>query len=292
MFKAERAVDGANDTLVAPPARRIVFRTRGHGHGPITRLMSPGDLGQALKPFVFLDHFELGKAPGMAMGLHPHSGIATATYLFDGAVRFEDTTGERGVLRAGSLEWFKAAQGAWHGGGADETADGARGFQLWLALPGEHELGAVESRYVQPGAVPHDGPAAKLIGLDDGSAIQALSPLTYRAVRLKAGQAWRFEPPVGQTLAWCAVSRGRLLTPETVTAGEMAMFEPAKLEPGAGALDLHAAADTEFVVGSAAPHPHDLVMGSYSVHTSQAALAAGEQRIRAVGDQLRAQGRI
>lgn len=287
MLQAELAGDGADHATFAPPTRRVVFRTRGHAHGPITRLMSPGDLGRALKPFVFLDHFELGDAPGLTMGLHPHSGIATLTYLFDGAIKFEDTTGERGVMQAGCVEWFKAAQGAWHGGGADETANGARGFQLWLALPPEHELGEVESRYVQPSAVPHDGPAAKLAGMDDGSAIQALSPLTYRAARLKAGQAWRFDPPAGQTLAWCAVSRGRLLTPEPVEAGELAMFEP-----GDGALHLQAETDAEFVVGAAAPHPHDLVLGYYSVHTSDAALAAGEQRIRAVGDQLRAQGRL
>ena len=44
------------------PTREIIYRTRGHTHGPITRLMSPGDLGQLLKPFVFLDLFEMDKA--------------------------------------------------------------------------------------------------------------------------------------------------------------------------------------------------------------------------------------
>ncbi|HSV51888.1 MAG TPA: pirin family protein, partial [Burkholderiaceae bacterium] len=40
-------------------ARRILHRTRGQGHGPITRLMSPSDLGEYLKPFVFLDIFDM-----------------------------------------------------------------------------------------------------------------------------------------------------------------------------------------------------------------------------------------
>jgi redox-sensitive bicupin YhaK (pirin superfamily) len=286
MLNAELVVGGADDAVVAAP-RRVVFRTRGHTHGPLSRLMSPGDLGRALKPFVFLDHCELGKTPRMNMGLHPHSGIATMTWLFEGSVRFEDTTGEQGVMQAGCIEWFKAAQGAWHGGGTDETAKAARGFQLWLALPPEHELGEVESRYVEPASVPYEGPAAKLAGVNDGSAIEALSPLTYRAVRLGAGQDWRFEPPAGQTLAWCAVSRGRVLTPAPVDAGELAVFEQ-----GAGAIAFRAVSDAEFVVGSAAVHPHDLVMGSYSVHTSAQTLAAGERRIREIGQQLRAQGRI
>lgn len=287
MLDAGLIVSGADAAGVAASGRRVVFRTRGHTHGPLTRLMSPGDLGRALKPFVFLDHFELGQTPRMNMGLHPHSGIATLTYLFEGSVRFEDTSGEQGVLQAGCIEWFRAAQGAWHGGGTDETAHGARGFQLWLALPPAHELGEVESRYVDPAAVPHEGPAAKLAGVNDGSAIEALSPLTYRAVRLRAGQDWRFEPPAGQTTAWCAVSRGRVLTPAPVDAGELAIFDE-----GGGAIGFHAASDAEFVVGAAAPHPHDLVLGSYSVHTSAQTLAAGERRIREIGAQLRAQGRI
>jgi hypothetical protein len=45
--------------------RRIVRRTRGQGHGPITRLMSPSDLGETLKPFVFLDLVDADKSKSM-----------------------------------------------------------------------------------------------------------------------------------------------------------------------------------------------------------------------------------
>ena len=59
--------------------RRIVHRTRGHRAGPIARFMSPSDLGEHLKPFVFLDLFEADmRALAAGMPLHPHSGIATA----------------------------------------------------------------------------------------------------------------------------------------------------------------------------------------------------------------------
>ena len=85
------------------PVREIVYRTRGHSHGPITRLMSPGDLGELLKPFVFLDLFAMDGTialPPIEMGWHPHSGIATVTVLLEGAVRYAETTGKQGVLRA------------------------------------------------------------------------------------------------------------------------------------------------------------------------------------------------
>src|SRR5882724_9077893 len=90
----------------APTAiRRIVGRTRGAGHGPITRLVSPSDLGELIKPFVFLDHFDFdgGRTPPapMELGWHPHSGIATVTVMFDGSVRYAETTGRDGVQPAG-----------------------------------------------------------------------------------------------------------------------------------------------------------------------------------------------
>src|ERR1700724_1146856 len=94
-------------TLIAARPRKIIRRTRGTRHGPVTRLMSPGDLGQLLKPFVFLDLFALDAAAFRGIGLHHHSGIGTVTYLFEGSVRYEDTGGATGVLRAGGLEWFK-----------------------------------------------------------------------------------------------------------------------------------------------------------------------------------------
>src|SRR2546428_2504580 len=116
-------------TPIATRPRTIVRRTRGNRHGPITRLMSPGDLGQLLKPFVFLDLFDMDTASFPGVGLHPHSAVATVTYLFAGSVRYEDTTGATGVLPAGGVEWVNAAHGAGRCGGTG--GDGrSLGFQV------------------------------------------------------------------------------------------------------------------------------------------------------------------
>jgi redox-sensitive bicupin YhaK (pirin superfamily) len=78
----------------APAPRAIVHRTRGITHGPITRLMSPGDLGDALKPFIFLDLVNFDARHGNPrFGMHPHSGIATQTFMARGDVRYADSTG-------------------------------------------------------------------------------------------------------------------------------------------------------------------------------------------------------
>jgi redox-sensitive bicupin YhaK (pirin superfamily) len=265
--------------------RKIIHRTQGHSHGPITRLMSPGDLGQALKPFVFLDIFEMNKA--MQLPLHPHSGIATLTYLFEGSVWYEDSNGATGTLSAGGIEWFKAARGAGHAGGPGDAH--TRGFQLWVALPSDQELGPVENIYQLPEEIKTIGPARVLLGIYKGvtSALKAPAPMNYLAVQLKAGETWRYEPPAGHTVSWIALNSGQLQTTEKVKAGELVIFEPSD-----EAIDFHAEMDTEFVLGSAVPHPHDLVMGNYSVHTSPGALNAGEKRIVDIGNQLQREGRL
>jgi redox-sensitive bicupin YhaK (pirin superfamily) len=249
--------------------------------------MSPGDLGQVLKPFVFLDLFDL-KGASSGMGLHPHSGIATVSYLFEGNVRYEDSTGATGLLLAGGVEWFKAAHGAWHGGGAGDTGR-ARGFQLWLALPPDQELGAVENVYLAPDAVACDGPARVLLGTHGGatSSLHAPASLNYLAVRLRAGESWRYQPAIDHTVGWVSPGTGRLRVPETVEAGELAIFEPSH-----DAIDFHAEADTEFVLGSAAPHAHNLVLGQYSVHSSHAALRAAERRLDEIEHRLQNEGRL
>ena len=68
--------------------------------------------------------------------------------------------------------------------------------------------------------------------------------------------------------------------------GELAVFEESN-----GALEFEALEDTGFVVGSAVKHPHDLVLGTYSVHTSKQALDKGEAKIAEIGKRLEAEGR-
>ncbi|MDR6425609.1 redox-sensitive bicupin YhaK (pirin superfamily) [Variovorax paradoxus] len=273
-------------------ARAIVYRTRGSQHGPITRLVSPGDLGEFLKPFVFLDLFGFDTSGGRkGFGMHPHSGIATLTWLIEGDTLYEDTTGEQGVLPAGGVEWMRAGNGVWHDGAPAPDTKRVQGFQLWVALPASEENAPAQSIYLAPSQVPREGPARVLLGRLGAaqSPIPAPAPMNYLAVQLKDGEHWRYTPPAGHTVGWIAVDAGRLDAGdgEPVAAGELAVFE----ESGA-AIDFVAQGDASFVLGSAAKHPHELVMGHYSVHTSQAALDQGEAEIRRIGARLREQGRL
>jgi redox-sensitive bicupin YhaK (pirin superfamily) len=276
-----------SSAVKASSNRCVVHRTRGRQHGPVTRLMSPSDLGELLRPFVFLDHFDTAGGSTGGFGLHPHSGIATVTWMMEGNISYEDTTGETGKVPQGGLEWMQAGGGVWHGGGFGDSPR-IRGFQLWVALPPELELGPAQSIYLKPDQIQRDGPAAVLLGRygTASSGIRAPSPINYLSVSLKAGERWTYRPPNQHMVGWAAVSRGSLRSPEALQAGELALFEESS-EP----IAFHAETDVEFVVGSAVKHPHDLVLGYYSVHTSAAALREGEARIQQIGSRLRAGGR-
>ena len=271
------------------PSSRIARRTRGQTHGPVTRLMSPSDFGQLLKPFVFLDLFDNHGKPFTGFGLHPHSGIATLTYVMEGNVGYEDTNGATGLVPAGGVEWMRAGAGVWHGGGSGEPGR-ARGFQLWIALPPDQELGPSESIYQAPDVIPCAGPARVLLGSygTASSAIKAPSPINYLAVKLKAGERWRYQPPAEHTVLWTAVGMGSVLVPDDeLRQGELVAFNPSN-----AAIEFEAQIDAEFVLGSAVPHDCDLVLGSHSVHTSAKALREAEARIATIQARLVQEGRL
>jgi redox-sensitive bicupin YhaK (pirin superfamily) len=276
---------------LTPSSRKVVHRTRGSGHSPIVRLMSPSDLGEHLKPFVFLDLFEADiRAMSRGMSIHPHSGIATVTVFTDGDVTFDDPEAGHGTIGYGGVEWMRAGGGVWHGqelsAGASATV---QGFQLWVALPPEFENAEPESQYVQADATPRVGPTHVIVGAYGGatSPVRAPGGFNYLLVTLKPGERWTYEPPEGHSVAWLAVAKGGLLAGERLAKGDMAIFEagetPITLQGAEGT-------STTFVLGSAVPHPHDLHLGYYSVHTSAQALAAGERRIQELGERLKAVG--
>jgi redox-sensitive bicupin YhaK (pirin superfamily) len=99
---------------VATKAFAICHRTRGSTHGPIKRLVSPSDVGEILKPSVFLDLFRFKPTVcHKGFGMQAHSGIATLTFMIEGDVEYEDMTGKKGVLPAGGMEWMCAGNGVW-----------------------------------------------------------------------------------------------------------------------------------------------------------------------------------
>src|SRR4029077_16243764 len=112
------------------------------------------------------------------------------------------------------------------------------------------ELGSTISIYQAPEDVPQDGSVRVLLGSygSASSAIAPPSPINYLAVRLKAGERWRYEPPTGHTVLWVAIASGVLSAPDELRHGDLAAFESSSK-----AVEFEALTDTEFVLDSAAP---------------------------------------
>jgi redox-sensitive bicupin YhaK (pirin superfamily) len=269
--------------------RGLTHRTRGRQHGPIVRLVSPSDLGEVIKPFVFLDRFDVDAASAPAFGWHPHSGIATLTLMLEGGFGYEDSTGGAGRLAAGSVEWMQAGGGVWHTSRRDGASGRVRGYQLWVALPPELELSPARSQYLDARSFGRKGPARVILGewLGMRSPIVAPAPMNYLEVNLEAGEIWRYDPPAGHDVAWIAVHAGRVRVPEAIADGELAVFEQAQAP-----ICFESDGASRFILGSAPKHPHELVLGYYSVHTTAEALRAGEEGIARIGDALRRGGTL
>lgn len=267
--------------LSMPIDRKVFRQTRGSEGGPITRLMSPSDLGQYLKPFVFLDFVDAPSSIVDQSALHPHSGLATVTLITEGNLHFDKGKWGRGRLDYGGVEWMRAGSGVWHGNEFQrDSAPKFKAFQLWVALPAALELSSPEWQFVEAAGMPAAGPARVILGAYQGKAspIRAFEGINYLLVTLGPGEEWIYATPRGHEVGWLSLSHGSLTGATDFRAGDMVAFDrsdaPISLRAGPSG--------ATFVLGSAVPHPHDLVLGYYSVHTSKDALQAGEARIQEV----------
>lgn len=271
--------------------KKISDRIEGSSHGPIMRLIDPGYLGEKLKPFIFLDFFNAEIQPGFGFPMHPHSGIATLTWQPGCDVSYQDTTGQKGILKAGGLEWMNSGGGAWHQGllmGSGHVT----GFQLWVPMPPMIEEGASQGMYIAPEEVPSSVIPGGTIQLFLGQLEQNQVSLTsniasdqdmnYFVITLKEGEAWSYSPPQRHDVTWAFSFEGLSQVQDIISDKELLIFE------GEGVIDFKATLGTSHIlVGSAKKHAHRLVSGQSSVHTSEAALEKGIQKIKEIGAQIR-----
>lgn len=128
---------------------------------------------RSVGPFVFIDHMgptALKDYQNMDVAPHPHIGLSTLTYLFDGAIRHQDSMGNDIVITPGAVNWMTAGKGVSHSERTPEymrhTEKVLHGFQLWVALPKELENGTSSFTHTNAEDIPSwedDGVFYKLI---------------------------------------------------------------------------------------------------------------------------------
>ncbi|MEM3671284.1 MAG: pirin family protein [Thermoprotei archaeon] len=103
----------------------------------LTRAFGSPDVVELFDPFLLLDDFGSNNPEDYIAGFpwHPHRGIETVTYMLEGEVEHEDSTGSKGVLGPGGVQWMTAGSGIIHSEMPRQKQSGVKGFQLWVNLP-------------------------------------------------------------------------------------------------------------------------------------------------------------
>jgi redox-sensitive bicupin YhaK (pirin superfamily) len=213
------------------------------GEFTVSRLL-PSKQRPRVGPFVFFDYMGPADFPpgkGVNVRAHPHIGLATITYLFEGEILHRDSLGYVQPIRPGAVNWMTAGKGIVHSEKVtDEVlASGQRlhGIQTWVALPLEcEEIGPRFEHYRAETipAIERDGVSLRVV---IGSAYGATSPvkteseIVYVDARLTAGSA--LELPRTDELAVFVIAGDVAVGGETAPPGTLAVLaqgQSAKLE--------------------------------------------------------------
>jgi hypothetical protein len=221
---------------MASPEAIIVPRTRDLGNGFEVHRVLPAAQRRMVGPFVFFDHFGptiLRAGTGLDVRPHPHIGLATVTYLFDGEILHRDSLGTVQPIRPGEVNWMTAGRGIAH---SERTPLESRardsdifGIQTWVGLP--HDKEEIEPAFAHHGvrALPVIEGDRLLVRVIAGelygkhSPVAVLTPMFYADALLAAGA--RLELPLGYEERAIYVVEGAVeIDDATFAAGKLLVF--------------------------------------------------------------------
>lgn len=187
-------------------------------------------------PFVFLDH--MGPAhfavhQGIDVAPHPHIGLATVTYLFEGEIFHRDTLGSAQAITPGAVNWMTAGRGIAH---SERTTPAEKsrphdvhGLQSWVALPKEFEESAPEFFHHGADTLPQFDLGGARVNLIAGRAfgyespVKIHSPLFYAAVTMPAGSSIKLDAEYAERALYL-VNGGLRIGDDRVAAATMPIF--------------------------------------------------------------------
>jgi redox-sensitive bicupin YhaK (pirin superfamily) len=221
-----------------PLAQQLTGHQKDLGGGFLVRRLLPDARQRSVGPFIFFDHFgPAEELPGVNHDVrpHPHIGLATVTYLFDGAMTHRDSLGTEQLIEPGAINWMTAGRGIVHSerrpAHLRDTRFVNHGLQLWTALPLSHEETEPSFSHTPAEAIPEvsvgDGRVRVLVGEAFGvrSPVPALSPTLYLDLWLPAGGRMVL-PPLAPELALYPVESSIEVDGEPLPQRQMGTLVP------------------------------------------------------------------
>ncbi len=215
----------------------IDARARDLGGFTVGRIL-PSAARKLIGPFIFFDHMGPAAFPpgrGIDVRPHPHIGLATVTYLFEGEIVHRDSLGSHQPIRPGDVNWMTAGRGITHsertGTGPRQAGSRLDGLQLWVALPLSHEETNPEFHHHPARDLPAVNIAGTRVRVLAGSAfgetspVRTLSPLFYADAAMPAGSELPLPNEHEERAAYVASGRVECGN-ETAERGRMLVFTP------------------------------------------------------------------
>lgn len=214
---------------------RVDPRDRAVGAGRVRRLL-PHRARRMVGPFIFADVIgpeSLERGEGINVDAHPHIGLSTVTYLFDGRMVHRDSTGAVQTVEPGAVNWMTAGSGVTHTERSD-PADIAmsrpmHGLQTWVALPVGAEDAPPSFEHAAADEVPTDNSGASSVrvavgsGWDLDSPIAGSSPLLLAEVTLEAAAPFPIATDHAE-LAVIALDGDVRVNDEVIATGQLAVL--------------------------------------------------------------------
>jgi redox-sensitive bicupin YhaK (pirin superfamily) len=205
------------------------------GGGFTVRRLLPSARQRSVGPFVFFDHFgPVTEAAGVNHDVrpHPHIGLATVTYLYEGAMMHRDSLGTEQVIEPGAVNWMSAGRGIVHSERRPDHLRGKQyvnhGLQLWVALPNANEEDEPSFAHTPAAAIPEVAIGSAQVRVLVGTAFGETSPVAtpartlYLDVMLPAGGAFEL-PMLAPELAAYAVLGELQADGQAIANGSMAV---------------------------------------------------------------------
>ena len=219
---------GAIELLIEPAEKDL-------GEFTVRRAL-PDKRRQRVGPFIFFDHMGPAEFPpgtGVNVRSHPHIGLATITFLFEGEILHRDSLGYVQAIRPGEVNWMTAGKGIVHSEkvSPELLASGQKlhGLQTWVALPIEHEETAPRFEHYSADNIPvleqQDVKITVVIGTAYGktSPVQAASETLYVEIKLELGASIKL--PEAEELGVYVVAGNIELDGQAVSEGVLAVLK-------------------------------------------------------------------
>ena len=213
----------------------IVPRARDLGGFEVRRVL-PSAQRQMVGPFIFFDQMgpaELMEGKGIDVRPHPHIGLATVTYLFDGTIVHRDSLGSLQSITPGDVNWMTAGRGIVHSERSDPEIRKRReklfGIQIWVALPKRHEETEPNFTHYAGATLPVIDGEGKTVRVIAGSLfgktspVKTLSSFFYADVTLQPGASLSVGPEHEERAVYLVDGRVDLAG-QTIEPGRLLVF--------------------------------------------------------------------